>query len=95
MASSTLEKSPMLKDDSQEDVLVRIQEEQKLKEEPPLAIPLQAEEIAVTEKSLTFNPPKNFPVHRQSMVYSTLLLYLQIELTGCKFRNRRLAELPF
>jgi len=81
---------PELATEAQEETLVRIENSQAAKEAQPAAVPLSREQLKATQVSLQLAPPLDFQVHRQSMVYSSLLLYVVIELTACRLDNREI-----
>lgn len=86
-----LQPHPDFPPSASEDPVERAKENARAEEERPLAEPFIEEEVEVTKKNLEIAPPLNFQVHQQSMVYSALLLYVEVEMTGCNLANRELS----
>ena len=85
-----LSPDPELSSEAQEDILDRLANTKNADLEAPKALPITDEVLAVTETSLAMAPPMDFQVHRQSMVYTSLLLYVVVELTACRLDNREI-----
>jgi hypothetical protein len=85
-----LSPDPELHSEAQEDILDRLANSKDAAVEAPKALPITDEVLAVTETSLALAPPMDFQVHRQSMVYTSLLLYVVVELTACRLDNREI-----
>lgn len=85
-----LSPNPELSSDAQEDILDRLANSQSAATEAPKALPLTQKVLTVTQASLALAPPMDFQVHRQSMVYTSLLLYVVVELTACRLDNREI-----
>ena len=85
-----LSPDPELSSEAQEDVLDRLANSQSAAVEAPKALPVTQEVLTVTQASLAMAPPMDFQVHRQSMVYTSLLLYVVVELTACRLDNREI-----
>jgi hypothetical protein len=85
-----LSPNPDLSSEAQEDILDRLANSQSAAVEAPKALPVTEKVMAVTQSSLAMAPPMDFQVHRQSMVYTSLLLYVVVELTACRLDNREI-----
>lgn len=75
----------------QEDPMARLSASNAAETEVPKALPIHQDEIKAVQASLTMAPPLDFQVHRQSMVYTSLLLYVEVELSGARFNDRQLS----
>lgn len=81
---------PELAPSAQEESLVRIENSQAAREAQPAALPISPDQLIAAQVSLKLAPPLDFQVHRQSMVYTSLLLYVVVELTACRLDDREL-----
>jgi len=75
----------------QEDTMARLHGSNAAETEEPKALPIHQDEIEAVQTSLAIAPPLDFQVHRQSMVYTSLLLYVEVEFSGARFNDRQLS----